>query len=208
MLIAHRDGMLVGKRLPYKKRVEYLESTGTQWIDTGIYVNNTLKTVIAFEIVDITRQGHIFGGRTVQSAGAGYGVFLSTSTTGIAFDYNSRLNSNILTTNFIRYEIVKDGATNTLDINGVRSFTGNNTAATFSLDTTLGIFWMHQKSGTFNSVVKCRVFHFKIWNSGVLVRDLIPVIDWNDEPCMYDRVSGKCFYNQGTGSFVAGPDLA
>ena len=47
----------------------------------------------------------------------------------------------------------------------------------------------------------------KIWVAGVLVRDLIPVLDWSDVACMYDRVSGALFYNAGEGDFVAGPEL-
>ena len=36
MLINLRNALMTGKRLPYDAEVEYLESTGTQWIDTGI----------------------------------------------------------------------------------------------------------------------------------------------------------------------------
>lgn len=35
MLIGGRNGFLVDKRLPYDAEIEYLESTGTQWIDTA-----------------------------------------------------------------------------------------------------------------------------------------------------------------------------
>ena len=38
MLIAARNGFAVGKSLPYDAEVEYLESTGTQWIDTGVKI--------------------------------------------------------------------------------------------------------------------------------------------------------------------------
>jgi len=35
--------------------------------------------------------------------------------------------------------------------------------------------------------------------------DLIPVLDWNDRPAMYDKVSRQLFYNQGTGEFLIDP---
>ena len=36
----------------------------------------------------------------------------------------------------------------------------------------------------------------------VLIRDFIPVVDWNDIPCLYDKVSGTLFYNKGSGQFL------
>jgi hypothetical protein len=50
-----------------------------------------------------------------------------------------------------------------------------------------------------------KLYSSKIYENYVLVQDLIPVIDNNGVACMYDNVSKQCFYNQGTGEFVAGP---
>lgn len=46
-----------------------------------------------------------------------------------------------------------------------------------------------------------KVYGCKVWQDSVLVRDFIPVLDWNNVPCMYDKVSGELFYNKGTGTF-------
>ena len=55
-----------------------------------------------------------------------------------------------------------------------------------------------------------RIYWLKISNGSVLVRDFIPVRFTNEqgvsEGAMYDHVSGQLFRNQGTGSFVIGPD--
>lgn len=37
--------------------------------------------------------------------------------------------------------------------------------------------------------------------------NLLPVLDWNMTPCMYDKVSGELFYNKGTGSFSYGRQI-
>ena len=34
--------------------------------------------------------------------------------------------------------------------------------------------------------------------------DLIPVLDKNNIPCMFDKVTKQFFYNQGTGQFLYG----
>ena len=49
-----------------------------------------------------------------------------------------------------------------------------------------------------------KTYYAKIWDDNILVRDYIPVLDYDMRPCMYDKVSGKFFYNQGTDEFLYG----
>ena len=49
-----------------------------------------------------------------------------------------------------------------------------------------------------------RYYACKLWNGDVLVRDFIPVLDNNNVPCLYDKVTNEFFYNQGTGQFLYG----
>lgn len=185
--------------LPREYRpLKYIQSTGTQYIDTGVNAKSTLKTDIHFEVVDKTQGGHIFGGRTVTSGGRGYGVYLPTSG-GIGFDYETRLSSNVSTTNGYKYRVVKDGASNTLYVNGVQSYTGNNTAATFNLNVAIALFYMKDSNTSFNASVKCKVFYFKIYDGGVPVRDLYPALRKSDnKPGMYDRITKQFFTNAAT----------
>jgi hypothetical protein len=45
------------------------------------------------------------------------------------------------------------------------------------------------------------MYSFKIWDNGVLVRDFIPVLDFDNRPCMYDKVNDELYYNQGAEEF-------
>ena len=54
---------------------------------------------------------------------------------------------------------------------------------------------------------KAKIYYLKMYESNSLVLDLIPVKDKNDVVCMYDKVSDTFFYNQGTGNFIAGPEV-
>ena len=182
--------------------LEYIESTGTQYIDTGISAKSTLKTDIHFEVVDKTQGGHIFGGRTVTSGGRGYGVYLPTSG-GIGFDYETRLTSNVSTTNGYKYRVVKDGASNTLYVNGVQSYTGNNTTATFNLNVKMALFYMKDSNTSFNASVKCKVFYFKIYDNGTLVRDLVPTFK-DGQAGMWDKANNVFYSNAGSGTFSVG----
>ena len=46
------------------------------------------------------------------------------------------------------------------------------------------------------------VYSFRMQDGeGNVVLDLVPILDADDTPCMYDRVSKLRFYNSGTGTF-------
>ena len=66
MLIAARESFAAvasRRRLPYDSRVEYLQSSGTQYIDTG-YTSNHRDEVISAVInnfTDVTKNQAIFG---------------------------------------------------------------------------------------------------------------------------------------------------
>lgn len=47
-----------------------------------------------------------------------------------------------------------------------------------------------------------KLYSFKIYEYDVLIRDLIPVLDNNNEPCLYDKILGDFYYNNGNGQFI------
>ena len=65
------------------------------------------------------------------------------------------------------------------------------------------IFNIHTEVDTSN-YSKFKLYYFKIYDNDILVRDYVPVLDKNDRPCLFDKVSKTCFYNQGTGEFLYG----
>ena len=57
------------------------------------------------------------------------------------------------------------------------------------------------ETSTFTSL---KLYILKLYDSDTLVRDYIPVIDSTERPCLFDKVSRECYYNQGTGEFLYG----
>lgn len=53
---------------------------------------------------------------------------------------------------------------------------------------------------------KFRLHGFTFTMNGSVIRDFIPV-RINDVGCLYDRVEGVIYENQGSGQFVVGPDV-
>lgn len=202
-LINLRNALVSGKRLPYDAEVEYLESTGTQWIDTGIAANSDLKVECSFKMLETPNNFKwLFAARSVDSAGAGFGCGCNGSGY-ITSDYNGRVSAlSVFQANTV-YNIVKDK--NVCTVNDV---TLTNTATTFTQANRLPIWGLIMANGSMNASVipKSQCFYFRIYSNGVLVRDYIPVRR-GTVGYLYDRVSGKLFGNAGTGDFVLGPDV-
>lgn len=64
-----------------------------------------------------------------------------------------------------------------------------------------GIWREYEKTST-PIVCTQRVFSLQMTQGSEITRDLIPVLDASGKPCMYDKVSRQCFYNQGSGEFT------
>lgn len=47
-----------------------------------------------------------------------------------------------------------------------------------------------------------KIYYFTIYENSSIVANFIPALDQNDRPCMFDTISRKTFYNQGTGEFL------
>ena len=59
-------------------------------------------------------------------------------------------------------------------------------------------------SNSIADLAPVRLYSYKIYDNNTLVRDYIPVIDSSERPCLFDKVSRKYYYNQGTGEFLWG----
>lgn len=89
----------------------------------------------------------------------------------------------------------------TLTDENVSSYTGNGCR--------LGLFWIVDTTYAAHGnpeVSGLRIHSFKITDAyGSPTLDLIPVLDANNVPCMYDKVSGEYLYDaSGANTFVAG----
>ena len=182
--------------------LEYIESTGTQWIDTGIIVNHSTEAEIEF--ADKKDSNPLF----LVSTGSWYSK-----------------NFGIIINDYIRFYMNCDGLTTYARVSGV-SISGNikllltgiflndkrlslsmgsiPSSSAFTTTYSIPIFLMNDNGAPrYFSAYKLK--YFKLWQDDTLVRDMIPVLDYNGIPCMYDKISQQFFYNQGTGNFIAGP---
>jgi hypothetical protein len=189
--------------------IEYLESTGTQYIDTGYKPDQNTRVVTNVQVMRTeAKASWIFGTRSSAGSDDKYGAILITSS-GLN-TYRCDYGSNVITPtaniplNNKKLTLDKNKNITTLyyDENLIQQTT--QPATTFNSKYNLYLFDLN--NGGISSINSAnRIYSCKIWDNDVLVRDFIPALDFNGVPCMYDKVTKQFFYNQGTGDFIAGP---
>lgn len=194
------------KTLPYDEEVEYLESTRTQYIDTGVVGSDDLVISGKFRYLKIdSAYSNILGCR---SAGGGTSndqiSFTTTSNSAYAGWGRSENEIQVFKVNkdydfsFKRGLLVRNGVSSTY-----------TTGQFIQSGLTIYLFCRNQAGSTANLSMS-RIYNISISNSTSQLIDLISVRFTNElgvsEGAMYDRISGKLFRNQGTGAFIVGPD--
>lgn len=185
-----RGEEVLWRKQKYKRELLYLESNRRQWIDTGVLATATTDFEFTGSITENTATAWIAGAPTWIGVHKKAGTVAITQTS-LGMTYNAVGVSEVFTIGVFGNKAYFNGAeTNTL--------TRRNSTMT------LFLFAYHHENGTGSIQSAVRMYSFKIWDSGNLIRDFIPVLDMDDVPCMYDKVSGELFYNQGTEAFTYG----
>ena len=197
--------------VPYDAEVEYLESTGTQWIDTGVMPTNQSKIECDATWLFTSSGGDnptLLGSRTSRPLTM-FEILQGLQGEDRCLYYQYGGYSPYKAEQFGNRKVFTASG-NILSIDGVAVIT--IPIATFSIPWSIALFALN-KNGIIERFCKASVYRFKAWDAeGTLVRDFQPVRFTNElgqaEGAMYDRVTKKLFRNKGTGAFVVGPDVA
>lgn len=176
--------------------VEYIESSGTQYIDTGLVPDANTQVEMDFQLISPGTANHCLLGVAGQFSFRWYGsnsTFRSNG--GGNVDFAAGIDAET------RHTVVKT-ATQTI-IDGTYSVT--TTAATISL--TLYLLAMHQASAA-AQYASARLYACQIYNNGILVRDYVPCTNADGEVGLYDLANGAFYGNAGTGVFTAGAEVS
>lgn len=203
----------MGKRLYGKTDIftntllEYIESAGTQYIDTGIIPNQDTKVEIKVSLNSLYTDGNsnkgIIGAREAGESkayhlivgGGGSGTQALFSGYGTT---NTMITSNTLPLERnVEYTIIKDKNITTVNDTAVATADAQNFTAPYPLV----IFAVRNGSNEPSFYSSMKLYYCKIYQGTELVRDFIPVIDTQDVPCLYDKISKQYFYNSGEGTF-------
>ena len=164
------------------QRIEYIQSTGSSYIDTGIAPGTALRfhTVIS----DVSGSAYI-----ITQGNYGLRGYSNTFTNFVS---GRRFKGSISITSGIRYII--SGSNDGVWINGVAGVqeTDNDSP-------TGNVRLMASGSG--------KMYECMLWNDDTLVRAFVPVIAPDGTPCMYDYVTKRCYGSPTDTAFTAGDNI-
>lgn len=199
MQLASDCNDFINEELP---RLEYIESTGTQYIDTGIIPSNNTKLEIEYQLTNTSGWACIIGGRGGSSStDPDCGIWISNSN---RYRFNVGLDNVELST------IVPDLSKHKIILNNINgTIKYDSTIISQSVQTVTYYKKLYiscvNENGSSSYFSKVKIYSVKIYEGDTLVASFIPCLDENNTVCLYDDVSGTFFYNKGTGDFVAGP---
>lgn len=186
----------------YDAEVEYLQSSGTEYIDTGINADSGISAEI-----QLANHGTSWdaahspsGAITTSSPYVRHYLAYGSGSDGVLCCWNtSVINSRVKPSNDVSFIVKVDAVGKVLYVNGANK--GSLSSATFDVGQN---FLLFARGGVFAGS-NTRIYYAKLWDGADLVRDFIPV-RVGTTGYMYDRVSGQLFGNGGSGDFTLGND--
>lgn len=187
------------------QEVEYIQSTGTQYINTGMKGTKNTKVDIEFQITGTRFLP--FGARSNATSNC-FAIWASSANVGsslrVGFDNTPGLNGANTTND--KYHIIHS-LDNTY-VNEVAVWKASNyNPQTFETPQNLLVFGYYSSS-TNRGLSEMKLYSLKLWENNTLVRNFIPCYKKsNNEIGLYDTINDVFYTNNGTGTFLKGDDI-
>ena len=203
-MILRRRAMYRNLELPTGyQRCKFLKKSGTAYIDTGIIPDKRMDYDIVFD-VESTYQGslYIFGSDSSYQNGFNLGCDFRNEE-GIRFCKFYTLNyykTYIKLNSGVQYYVQMGENQFAVNSKVISAISGSYVCA-YSLI----LFGTNRNGQAMVNDTYCknlRIYSFTISKDGKKIMNLIPALDRNGTPCMYDTVSKQTFYNERTGEFL------
>lgn len=196
-----------GAPLPYDAEIEYIQTDGSAYIDTGFKPNQNTT----FELTFYTPAN--FGTRSIwlwgmrNAANLGQLAFLDDSgSNNIQWRFGSLVAQSSPKLAAGKYVFKNTTSPNKLEV-GSRTLTTIAQSFTGSFSFFLFTFNVNGTPALSNTGAGIKFYGGKMWDGSTLVRDFIPV-RIGQVGYLYDRVGGTFYGNaNSTGAFVLGPDV-
>lgn len=193
------------------KEVEYIESTGTQYINTNIIPTNTTGVEAKITICNDNHRDNIFiGCRDTGNGENRYWIDVDWSTDTLIFGFNGNTNINdryllkgsdvgksfIISMNYMNDRTGK--------VNGITYDTSISSKTLVSISKPIYIF-AGNRSGSAAYQYSGKLYNLKITDGTNVIRNFVPCYRNSDNVAgLYDLVNNVFYTNQGTGNFIVG----
>lgn len=229
------NNVMVWKKIPSEyKEVEYIESNGTQYIDTEIYGTEKTRIDISYEYTTNATSSIILGNRIASKdreflLGTSTNLvpdtlFLGYRNSGISNNSSNYENYNIPINKQIKYNVLINTGIypspllkpspnlilreiyNSVNVNGT-NYIVHTTDESFTTFKTIDVFGGYTSQNDF-ILTSAKLYALKIYNERIVQRDFIPCYKVStNEVGLYDIVSQRFFTNKGEGIFTKGNNV-
>lgn len=181
--------------------VNYIQSSGTQYIDTEIVGKSGITVEMELAITDVSL-GAVLA--SYSSAGRFYPVLVETGAFKLGYGAMQTVSGITVVAGkkySVRSELLK--GSQKFSVDGTEYYSGSNSTE-YDTGLSMLLFANHYSATQAIDHAKARLYSCHIFNNGTLARDFRPCLDENGAVCLYDMVSETYFYNAGSGEFTAG----
>ena len=184
-------------------QIEYLQSSGTQHIDTGFKPNNNSKIVTTLQYVS-SSSGNKFclGARTSNNVGRFSLGYSFGSGGGWFFGHGA----SVTTVNTTSSPTDKTSVVIDKNVCTIAGQSATATPSTFSTTQNLVLF-ADNEGGKVGQNGAIKLYDCSIYDNGTLVRNFVPARNSSGTLGLYDTVNGTFYTNAGSGTFTAGADI-
>ena len=184
-------------------QLDYIETTGTQYIDTGAIVSQLVSPIVEITLQYTSLSEHAQNSAESDRAWFKMGIYrgkfscqAGRSSKHIFFS-DADTQKHTLTLNTANSTCTLDNTTKSLEV-----------AMLNTIDRSLFIAAQNTGSGTPYAPSIAKYYSYKIYSNNVLIRDMIPARRDSDGVLgMYDLATNTFYTNAGTGTFIAGSDV-
>ena len=207
--IESNEKQIIAKTLPSEyQQVEYIESTGTQYIDTGVIPDSNTGFYLDFKLLDsIDNNGKRLLGSSYRNYGQWGGIMISSWNWSIGGQMNYMKRNVSYNPGLV---------TNTrMELNFINGHYQTSTGANIELQSdSLGdlygsIYLLNVNTDMFSqNGSSAIIYSAKILDGSNEIRNFVPCYRKSDnKPGLYDLVNNEFYTNQGTGDFEKGNDI-
>lgn len=180
--------------------LNYLQSGGAQYINTGFKPNNNTRIVVDFQSTGAASDNikALFGSRTSYNAGC-FNLWIMPQTVYPQYganEYTAKPISKNVSSRMV-YDMNKNVAT-------VGNTSVTFASTTFATNYPVYLFNMNDGGIPDDRPAMGRLYSCQIYDNGTLVRDYAPCINPSGAFGLYDKVSGQFYGNAGSGAFTGG----
>lgn len=186
--------------IPYEElppgylNVSYIQSNGSQYINTEVTPTNNTRIVLDIEILD-AKAAPIFGVEDAEGLSL-FGAYVSNETTYSSYFGNDKQDVAVPS---VLGRIKVDKNRNSCD------FTSNgvvNADSVFTSALELYLLASNKNKSVSSEKLSARIYSVMIYEQDTLIRKMVPAKNENDTPGLYDFVEEKFYTNRGSGSFT------